>query len=81
MMTCMTTKKKFEVLQPEVTVLRNGRYAFRAECPWEGKNGKKLVAFKFCSSKDYQAQCDRLASASESEHPAESELHSDTEAE
>ena len=47
-MTCMTTKQKFEVLQPEVTVLKNGRYAFIADCPWDGKNGKKLVAFKFC---------------------------------
>ena len=67
-MTCMTTKKKFEVTQPEVTVLRNGRFAFRADCPWEGKNGKKLVAFKFCSSADYQAQEKRKASADESEH-------------
>ena len=82
-MTCMTTKKKFEVLEPEVSVLKNGRYAFRAECPWEGKNGKKLVAFKFCSSKDYEAQCARNASTSESEHvdTTESEHVSDTEVE
>tara|TARA_R100000231_G_C5216608_1_gene132180 strand:- start:203 stop:433 length:231 start_codon:yes stop_codon:yes gene_type:complete len=60
-MTCMTTKKKFDVVQPEVTVLKNGRYAFRVPCPWDGKNGKKLFAFKFCSSKDYQEQCERRA--------------------
>jgi hypothetical protein len=69
----MTTKKKFEVEQPEVAVLRNGRYAFRADCPWEGKNGKKLVAFKFCSSKDYEDQCRRNASTSESEHVPDEE--------
>lgn len=62
-MTCMTTKKKFDVEDPEVVVLRNGRYAFRAECPWEGKNGKKLVAFKFCSAKDYSEQECRKSSA------------------
>lgn len=66
-MTCMTTKKKFEVERPEVAVLKNGRYAFRCECPWEGKNGKKLVAFKFCSAKDYEMQCARNASTSEGE--------------
>lgn len=80
-MTCMTTKKKFEVSQPEVAVLRNGRYAFRAECPWEGKNGKKLVAFKFCSSKAYEAQCARNASTSESEHITEREQHLDSDVE
>ena len=60
---------------PEVTVLKNGRYAFRAECPWEGKNGKKLVAFKFCSSKDWEEQCarNRPESPSESEHMDTSE--------
>lgn len=63
----MTTKKKFDVERPEVEVLKNGRYAYRVECPWEGKNGKKLVAFKFCSAAAYQEQCERNASASESE--------------
>ena len=53
-MTCMTTKKKFEVEDPEVVVLRNGRYAYRCACPWEGKNGKKLHAFKFCSRSAYE---------------------------
>lgn len=77
-MTCMTTKKKFVVPNPEVSVLRNGRYAFTATCPWEGKNGKKLVAFKFCSAKDYQAHQDRNASTSKSEHMEESEHFRET---
>lgn len=49
-MTCMTTKQKFEVENPNVVVLSNGRYAYRVKCPWEGKNGKELFAFKFCSA-------------------------------
>jgi hypothetical protein len=51
----MTTKQKFDVEDPEVIVLRNGRYAYRCECPWEGKGGKKLCAFKFASAAAYQA--------------------------
>ena len=39
-MTCMTTKQKFTVEDPDVRVLQNGRYAYRVKCPWEGKNGK-----------------------------------------
>ena len=53
-MTCMTTKKKFDVEDPEVVVLKNGRFAFRVKCPWEGKNGKELYAFKFASATDYE---------------------------
>ena len=74
-MTCMTTKKKFEVEDPEVIVLRNGRYAFRAQCPWEGKNGKTLTAFKFCSFKDYEAF------TSKSEHIDDSKSEHDHEEE
>lgn len=55
-MTCMTTKQKFDVEDPPVVVLANGRYAFKAKCPWEGKNGKELFAFKFCGSADYERQ-------------------------
>ena len=58
-MTCMTRKQKFEVEQPFVTVLANGRYAFREKCPWEGKGGRELYAFKFCSKSDYEAQLAR----------------------
>ena len=53
-MTCMTTKNKFEVDNPEVVVLSNGRYAFKAPCPWPGKSGKPLTAFKFCSKQAYE---------------------------
>tara|TARA_R100000951_G_scaffold111779_2_gene111196 strand:+ start:916 stop:1143 length:228 start_codon:yes stop_codon:yes gene_type:complete len=58
-MTCMTTKQKFEVEHPTVVVLANGRYAFKCVCPWQGKNGKDLHAFKFCSSSDYEAFVER----------------------
>ena len=77
-MTCMTTKKKFDVDEPEVIVLRNGRYAFRAECPWEGKNGKRLVAFKFCSALDYQKSI-ATPEGAESEHSGAESEHSDAE--
>ena len=53
-MTCMTTKQKFDCENPPVVVLSNGRYAFRVKCPWEGKQGKELFAFKFCSSDAYR---------------------------
>lgn len=63
-MTCLTKKQKFSVENPDVIRLANGRYAFRCKCPWEGKNGKELYAFKFCSYKDWEAfvqqkQCDQ----------------------
>jgi len=53
-MTCMTTKQKFDVEDPPVVVLSNGRYAYKVKCPWEGKNGKELHAFKFCSAEAYR---------------------------
>ena len=53
-MTCMTTKQKFEVSNPPVVVLANGRYAFRVQCPWQGKDGRDLYAFKFCSKLAYE---------------------------
>ncbi len=54
-MTCMTTKQKFEIESPPVVMLRNGRYAYKVECPWLGKNDKTLYAFKFCSKAAYEA--------------------------
>ena len=54
-MTCMTTKQKFEVDDPPVIVLSNGRFAYKVKCPWEGKNGKELHAFKFCSAAAFQS--------------------------
>ena len=78
-MTCMTTKKKFVVPDPEVVVLANGRYAYRAQCPWEGKNGRVLTAFKFCSKAAYEEYEARSLGQKpehleeESEHAEESE--------
>ncbi len=70
-MTCMTTKQKFDVVNPPVVVLANGRYAYRVKCPWEGKNGRELYAFKFCSAAAYQAY-----TASQSEPTSEGEHQS-----
>ena len=87
-MTCMTTKKKFEVENPEVVVLRNGRFAYRADCPWEGKNGKLLTAFKFCSKEAHsnynhvpeESEHVEHEQGAESEHLEAESGHSDTEA-
>jgi hypothetical protein len=54
LMMCLTTKKTFEVETPEVIVLKNGRYAFKAQCPWTHASGKTLYAFKFASKKAYE---------------------------
>ena len=53
-MTCLTTEQKFDVENPRVVVLANGRYAYKVECPWKGKNDKVLTAFKFCGKKQYE---------------------------
>ena len=66
-MTCMTTKQKFDVENPPVVVLSNGRYAYKVPCPWKGKNGKDLTAFKFCGSEAYESYR-RRQEASKSEH-------------
>ena len=70
-MTCMTTKQKFDVDDPPVTVLANGRYAYRVKCPWEGKNGKELYAFKFCSAAAYKAYEAKQKSEHTEENPTE----------
>ena len=49
-MSCLTTKKKFEAVNPEVVVLSNGRHAYRAQCPWKGKNERVLYAYKFTNA-------------------------------
>jgi hypothetical protein len=67
-MTCMTTKQKFEVEDAPVIVLANGRYAYRVKCPWEGKAGKELFAFKFCSAAAHRAY---VASQEQQEAPEE----------
>lgn len=70
-MTCMTTKQKFDVSNPTVVMLKNGRYAYRVKCPWEGKNGKELHAFKFCSAEAYnrymESQIDQTEAPEEPE--------------
>tara|TARA_B110000114_G_scaffold99414_1_gene104653 strand:- start:729 stop:977 length:249 start_codon:yes stop_codon:yes gene_type:complete len=74
----MTTKKKFDVEEPEVVVLTNGRYAYRVDCPWEGKQGKKLTAFKFCSAENYREYMESKEAA-ESAELSEGELHETSE--
>ena len=78
-MTCMTTKQKFTVEDPDVRVLQNGRYAYRVKCPWEGKNGKELYAFKFCSAEAYRNFCARQETPVDEEQPErpESPVESD----
>ena len=49
-MSCLTTKKKFDAVNPEVVVLSNGRHAYRAQCPWKGKNDRTLYAYKFTNA-------------------------------
>ena len=71
-MTCMTTKNKFMVDNPEVRVLRNGRFAYRAECPWKGKPDKDgfektLHAWKFCSKKAYETYQKSLEAGNETD--------------
>jgi len=53
--TCMTEKEKFDVVDPEVVVLKNGRFAYKSRCPWEGKDNQTLHAFKFCGRAGHEA--------------------------
>jgi hypothetical protein len=66
-MTCMTKKEKFEVEDPEVVVLSNGRFAFKAECPWLGKRNQTLTAYKFCSRSDYESYLKKNSASQTSE--------------
>ena len=70
-MTCMTTKQKFTVTDPDVVVLSNGRYAYKEMCPWKGKNGKTLYAFKFCSSENYNKYIERKKDAVDKQSDSE----------
>ena len=67
LMMCLTTKKTFEVESPEVIVLKNGRYAFRAQCPWKHESGKLLYAFKFASKKAHEDFVSKTSGESEHE--------------
>ena len=73
-MTCMTTKKKFDCENPPVVVLSNGRYAYRAECPWRGKNDKELYAYKFCSTAAYAAFLESIKDKQSEENDEQIEL-------
>ena len=57
--TCLTTKKTFDVENPPVVQLSNGRYAYKVACPWTGKNGRALTAFKFAPKKAWDEQMAR----------------------
>lgn len=78
-MTCMTTKQKFNVDNPTVVMLKNGRYAYRVKCPWEGKNGKELHAFKFCSADAYTRYNETLKHKEEPEEQVEAPEEPETE--
>ena len=80
-MTCMTTKQKFEVENPNVVVLSNGRYAYRVKCPWEGKNGKELYAFKFCSAEAYRKYNEQTEAPEEPEEQREEQTEAPEEPE
>ena len=64
-MTCMTFKKQFECDTPEVVLLKNKRYAYKALCPWKGVNDKDLWAFKFASSQAYKEYSEKSRKAHE----------------
>jgi hypothetical protein len=68
-MKCMTTKQKFEAEDPEVILLKNGKFAYRVKCPWEGKDGKLLHAFKFASRKSYEEYITRNSDEKENAEP------------
>ena len=70
-MTCLTKKQKFDVENPPVVVLANGRFAYRVKCPWTGKNDKELFAFKFCSGEAHKRYLERTGGSEESDHVAE----------
>jgi hypothetical protein len=67
----MTTKQKYEVENPEVVVLRNGKFAYRTECPWKGKGDKSLYSFKFCGQADYEAYLERKGATPVEEESSE----------
>ena len=71
-MMCLTKKQKFEVENPEVLVLKNGRHAYRAMCPWKGKQSKDLFAWKFCNKEAYERYLESIAKIDETEEMEES---------
>lgn len=58
-MLCLNTHQYFDVDDPPCVLLKNNRYAYRAECPWKGKDDQTLYAYKFCSKQAYDAYCEK----------------------
>ena len=71
-MMCLTKKQKFEVENPEVVELKNGRHAYRAMCPWKGKQSRDLYAWKFCNKEAYDHYVESIAIVDETEEMEES---------
>jgi hypothetical protein len=78
LMKCMTLKKTFECEDPEVVLLKNNRYAYKAMCPWKGKHGNDLFAFKFASSQAYRDYMQKSCKDEHSDDSGNSE-HSESE--
>ena len=78
LMKCMTLKKTFECEDPEVILLKNNRYAYKAMCPWKGKHGNDLYAFKFASTQAYRDFMQKSRNREHSENSDNSE-HSESE--
>jgi hypothetical protein len=76
LMKCMTFKRTFECENPEVVLLKNNRYAYKAMCPWKGKNNNDLFAFKFASSQAYR---DFMQKSCKNEHDSDNSERSESE--
>ena len=67
--TCLTTKNKFRATNPDVVVLSNGRFAYKAPCPWLRGDGKQLTAFKFCIHQAHQRHSERTSTTNSKSDP------------
>ena len=72
-LTCMTKKEKFDVEDPNVVVLKNGRFAYKARCPWMGKENQTLYVYKFCSRDAHVEYEARVKAAAAADDPAVAE--------
>lgn len=64
--TCMSRKLKFDLPDPEISKMMNGRYYMRVPCPWLAKDGRPLTACKFASRAAYEKQMQANSDASSS---------------
>ncbi len=54
-MYCLSRKLKFDVVDPDIVKMANGRPQYRTTCPWmHAKSGRSLVACKFASTEAYK---------------------------